>query len=101
MNQNLTAAPLSVINQQILDGFRKQHDLWAHDLISTDDYCAYLEANESKFSEELYSGHIWQTLTLVPDSPKYQRLFAIHSRIMQSLTKDLVLRINENAKNSM
>ncbi len=85
MNQNLTTAPLSVINQQILDGFSKQHNLWAHDLISTDDYCAYLEANESKFSEELYSGHIRQTLNLVPNIPTYQRLIEIHCRISQNL----------------
>lgn len=100
MNTNTASNPLSSINQQILDGFSTQHNLWARALISTDDYCNYLESNERKFSEELYFGHIQQTLDLLPNIPNYQRLFAIHSRIRQKLTKDLTLRIN-NAENSM
>jgi hypothetical protein len=101
MSINTASNPLSSINQQILDGFSTQHNLWARALISTDDYCNYLESNERKFSEEIYFRHIQQTLTLIPYVPNYKRLFAIHSRISQNLTKDLVLRIEENAENSM
>lgn len=100
MSTNTASNPLSSINQQILDGFSTQHNLWARALISTDEYCNYIEVNENKFSEELYFGHIQQTLDLLPNIPNYQRLFAIHSRIRQNLIKDLTLRI-DNAENSM
>ena len=90
MNTQTASNPLSSINQQILDEFNKQHNLWAHALISTADYCNYLEWNERKFSEEIYFGHIQQTLTLIPEIPNYKRLFAIHSRISQNLTKNML-----------
>jgi hypothetical protein len=87
MNTNTASNPLSSINQQILDGFSTQHNLWAQDLISTDEYCDYLEANENKFSEEIYFGHMRKTLELIMDNQNYLRLFSVLFRIEDNIKR--------------